>query len=70
MNSVSSSVGSVLTPAGLEASVGIYTANYIKDKRVHERVRQSVRQIVRKWPMTSARCRWCAAKVLRKQYLA
>ena len=31
LNSVSSSVGSVLTPAGLEASVGIYTANYIKD---------------------------------------
>ena len=31
LNSVSSSVGSVLTPAGLEASIGIYTANYIKD---------------------------------------
>ena len=31
LNSVSSSVGSVLTPAGLEASVGIYTAGYIKD---------------------------------------
>ena len=31
LNSVSSSVGSVLTPAGLEASVGIYTASYIKD---------------------------------------
>ena len=31
LNSVSSSVGSVLTPAGLEASVGIFTAGYIKD---------------------------------------
>ena len=31
LNSVSSSVGSVLTPAGLEASLGIYTAGYIKD---------------------------------------
>ncbi len=31
LNSVSSSVGSVLTPAGLEASTGIYTAYYIKD---------------------------------------
>jgi branched-chain amino acid transport system substrate-binding protein len=31
LNSVSSSVGSVLTPAGLEASIGIYTAGYIKD---------------------------------------
>lgn len=31
LNSVSSAVGSVLTPAGLENSVGIYTANYIKD---------------------------------------
>jgi branched-chain amino acid transport system substrate-binding protein len=31
LNSVSSSVGSVLTPAGLEASTGIYTAGYIKD---------------------------------------
>ena len=31
LNSVSSSVGSVLTPAGLEASTGIFTAGYIKD---------------------------------------
>jgi branched-chain amino acid transport system substrate-binding protein len=31
LNSVSSSVGSVLTPAGIEASIGIYTAGYIKD---------------------------------------
>jgi len=31
LNSVSSSVGSVLTPAGLEASAGILTAGYIKD---------------------------------------
>ena len=31
LNSVSGSVGSVLVPAGLENSVGIITANYIKD---------------------------------------
>ncbi len=31
LNSVSSSVGSVLVPAGIEASVGIFTAGYIKD---------------------------------------
>ena len=31
LNSVSSSVGSVLVPAGIEASIGIYTAGYIKD---------------------------------------
>jgi len=31
LNSVSASVGSVLTPAGLDNSVGIYTASYIKD---------------------------------------
>ncbi len=31
LNSVSSSVASVLVPAGVEASVGIYTAGYIKD---------------------------------------
>ena len=31
LNNVSSSVGSVLTPAGLENSVGIITAQYIKD---------------------------------------
>ena len=31
LNSVSSSVASVLVPAGVENSVGIYTANYIKD---------------------------------------
>ena len=31
LNSVSSAVGSVLVPAGIEASMGIYTAGYIKD---------------------------------------
>ncbi|HSW05491.1 MAG TPA: ABC transporter substrate-binding protein [Aquabacterium sp.] len=31
LNSVSSAVGSVLTPAGLENAVGIFTASYIKD---------------------------------------
>ena len=31
LNSVSSSVASVLVPAGVENAVGIYTANYIKD---------------------------------------
>ena len=31
LNSVSSSVASVLVPAGLDNAVGIYTANYIKD---------------------------------------
>jgi len=31
LNSVSASVGSVMTPAGLENGVGIYTASYIKD---------------------------------------
>ena len=31
LNSVSSSVGSVLTPAGIEASIGLITAGYIKD---------------------------------------
>ena len=31
LNSVSSAVGSVLVPAGIEASTGIYTAGYIKD---------------------------------------
>ncbi len=31
LNSVSNAVGSVLKPAGLEASVGIFTAGYIKD---------------------------------------
>ncbi|MBI5257041.1 MAG: ABC transporter substrate-binding protein [Burkholderiales bacterium] len=31
LNSVSSSVGSVLTPAGLDNALGIITANYIKD---------------------------------------
>ncbi len=31
LNSVSSAVGSVLVPAGVEASTGIYTAGYIKD---------------------------------------
>ena len=31
LNSVSSSVGSVMTPAGLENGVGIFTAAYIKD---------------------------------------
>lgn len=31
LNSVSSSVGSVLTPAGLEASAGLFSAGYIKD---------------------------------------
>ena len=31
LNSVSASVSTVLTPAGLENSVGLYTANYIKD---------------------------------------
>ena len=31
LNSVSSAVGSVLVPAGIEASIGIITAGYIKD---------------------------------------
>ncbi len=31
LNSVSSAVGSVLVPAGIEASMGIFTAGYIKD---------------------------------------
>ena len=31
LNSVSSSVASVLTPAGIENSIGIFTAGYIKD---------------------------------------
>jgi len=31
LNSVSNAVGSVLTPAGLENSIGIFTAGYIKD---------------------------------------
>ena len=31
LNSVSASVGSVMTPAGLENGIGIYTASYIKD---------------------------------------
>lgn len=31
LNSVSASVGSVMTPAGLENGVGIYTASYLKD---------------------------------------
>lgn len=31
LNSVSSSVGSVLTPAGIDNALGIITANYIKD---------------------------------------
>lgn len=31
LNSVSASVASVLVPAGIEASMGIYTASYIKD---------------------------------------
>jgi branched-chain amino acid transport system substrate-binding protein len=31
LNSVSNAVGSVLVPAGIEASTGIYTAGYIKD---------------------------------------
>lgn len=31
LNSVSSSVASVLVPAGVENAVGLYTANYIKD---------------------------------------
>ena len=31
LNSVSNAVGAVLKPAGLEASVGIFTAGYIKD---------------------------------------
>jgi branched-chain amino acid transport system substrate-binding protein len=31
LNSVSTAVGSVLTPAGIEASIGIYSAGYIKD---------------------------------------
>ena len=31
LNSVSSAVGAVLVPAGIEASMGIYTASYIKD---------------------------------------
>ena len=31
LNSVSTAVGTVLVPAGLEASIGIYTAGYIKD---------------------------------------
>lgn len=31
LNSVSASVGSVLTPAGVENAVGIYTASYLKD---------------------------------------
>ena len=31
LNNVSSSVGAVLTPAGLDNAVGIYTAQYIKD---------------------------------------
>jgi branched-chain amino acid transport system substrate-binding protein len=31
LNSVSNSVGSVLTPAGLEASVGLVSAEYLKD---------------------------------------
>ena len=31
LNSVSSSVASVLVPAGVDNAVGIYTANYIKD---------------------------------------
>jgi branched-chain amino acid transport system substrate-binding protein len=31
LNSVSASVGSVLTPAGVDNAVGIYTASYLKD---------------------------------------
>ena len=31
LNSVSASVGAVMTPAGLENGVGIYTASYLKD---------------------------------------
>ena len=31
LNSVSNAVGSVLTPAGIEASIGLITAGYIKD---------------------------------------
>jgi branched-chain amino acid transport system substrate-binding protein len=31
LNNVSASVGAVLTPAGLEKSVGLVTANYVKD---------------------------------------